>query len=186
MKFHKVTLEGAWLIEPELRADSRGAFARAFCAEEFAAHDLETRVVQCNLSFNRRAGTLRGLHFQLHPQSEVKLVRAQKGAIWDVIVDLRRNSSTFASWCGVELTAQNARALYVPRGFAHGFITLTDDTEVFYQVSAPHTPHLERGVRWDDPDIGVSWPLQPSIISDKDRALPPLVEVMSSSMSSGG
>lgn len=179
MKFHQVNLDGAWLIEPELRTDSRGAFARAFCAEEFAARDLETRVVQCNLSFNRRAGTLRGIHFQLPPQAEVKLVRAQKGAIWDVIVDLRKDSSTFGSWYGAELTAENALALYVPRGFGHGFITLKDDTEVFYQVSAPHTPQLERGVRWDDPDVAIAWPLQPSIISDKDRALPPLLEATS-------
>ncbi len=172
MKFRKAGIEGAWLIELEPRVDERGLFGRTFCADEFATHGLETRIVQANLSVSRRAGTLRGIHFQLEPAAEVKLVRVQHGAIWDVIVDMRNDSRTFSTWYGVELTAENALALYVPRGFGHSFLTLTDDTAVSYSVSAPYTPHLERGVRWNDPDIKIRWPLHPTVLSEKDSSLP--------------
>jgi dTDP-4-dehydrorhamnose 3,5-epimerase len=177
LKFHKASIDGAWLIELEPRADERGSFARTFCEEEFATHGLETRIVQANLSRSRRAGTLRGVHFQLEPCAEVKVVRVQRGAIWDVIVDLRKDSPTFATWYGANLTADNGLALYVPRGFGHAFMTLVDDTDVCYHVSACYTPQLERGVRWNDPDIRISWPLEPTVMSDKDRALPLLSEV---------
>jgi dTDP-4-dehydrorhamnose 3,5-epimerase len=173
-----VSLDGAWLIEPDFHLDVRGSFGRTFCIEEFSMHGLDPAVAQCSLSLNLHRGTLRGIHFQSEPSAEAKLVRVQRGAIWDVIVDLRKDSPTFSSWHSANLTARNACAFYVPKGFGHGFITLVDDTEVFYQMSVCHVPHLARGVRWDDPQINIAWPMQPTVVSEKDRTLPLLADAM--------
>jgi dTDP-4-dehydrorhamnose 3,5-epimerase len=172
MLFHATELAGAFLIEPERRADERGFFARTWCEREFAEHGLETRLVQCNVSFNKRQGTLRGMHFQGEPYEEVRLVRCTRGAVHDVIVDLRRKSSTFKQHLGVELTAENRLMFYVPKGFAHGFLTLADDTEVFYQMSEFFHPETARGVRWDDPAFGIAWPGKVNVISERDRTYP--------------
>jgi dTDP-4-dehydrorhamnose 3,5-epimerase len=173
MIFNPTHLEGAYVVELEPREDERGFFARAWCRDEFAEHGLSTEVAQCNVSFNRRRGTLRGLHYQIAPHAEVKLVRCTQGAIYDVIVDLRPGSATFTQWLGVELTAGNRTMLYVPEGFAHGYQTLEDDTETFYQVSTSYAPHAERGARWDDPAFGIEWPYPDRpLISDKDRGWP--------------
>jgi dTDP-4-dehydrorhamnose 3,5-epimerase len=160
------------LIDLDKREDERGFFARFFCAEEFSEHCLETSFVQINNSLSKDRGTLRGMHYQLEPAAEVKVLRVLQGSLWDVILDLRRGSATFGQWFGEELTADNRRMVYVPRGFAHGFVTLAADTEVLYLVSAPFTPELERGIRWDDARFGIGWPLEPVVISDKDRAHP--------------
>jgi dTDP-4-dehydrorhamnose 3,5-epimerase len=173
MIFTETRLEDAYVIDLEPRADERGFFARAWCSREFADHGLSTRLAQCNVSLNGRRGTLRGLHYQAEPHAEVKLVRCTRGAIYDVIVDLRPSSPTFCRWLGVELTAENRTMLYVPEGFAHGYQTLEDDTETFYQVSAFYAPDAERGVRWDDPAFSIEWPYPESpLISEKDRSWP--------------
>jgi dTDP-4-dehydrorhamnose 3,5-epimerase len=172
MIFNMTKLSGACVIEIEPRADERGHFARTFCEQEFAAHGLPVRFPQCNLSFNRRAGTLRGMHFQAAPQREAKLVRCTRGAIYDVIVDLRVGSPTRFDWIGVELTSENASGLYIPEGFAHGFITLVDATEVFYHMSDFHRPEGARGVRWNDPRFGIRWPREPDVISERDATYP--------------
>lgn len=172
MKFTETPLEGAYLIELEKRGDDRGFFARVFCAEEFQAHDLVTGFVQVNNSLSADKGTLRGMHYQLAPHAETKVVRCIRGALWDVALDLRTESKTFGQWYGVELSAENRKMLYVPHGFAHGFITLADDTEAFYFVDSPYAPRAERGVRWDDPKFGIEWPMAPVVLSDKDRAHP--------------
>jgi dTDP-4-dehydrorhamnose 3,5-epimerase len=175
MRFIETSLRGAWIIEPQWFEDERGHFARLWCREEFAAHGIGVDWVQCNLSFNRLAGTLRGLHYQDEPLREAKLVRCTAGAAFDVIVDLRRGSPTFAGWMAVELSAINGRLLYVPAGFAHGFQTLEDRTELFYQMSQPYRPELARGVAWDDPTLGIDWPpCRRRIISARDRDLPRL------------
>jgi len=170
MIFHPLDLEGAVLVDAEPREDGRGLFARTFCCEEFAALGLCNRFVQCNTSYNARRGTLRGLHFQAAPHEEIKLVRCTQGTILDVIVDLRPASPSFRRWAAVELSAGNRRALYVPAGFAHGFQTLTDAAEVFYQMSEGYVPGLARGVRWDDPAFAISWPVEPPILSERDAA----------------
>jgi len=172
MKFVETELSGAFIIRPEPVADSRGFFARVFCRREFEAHGLNPNLVQCNISFNREKGTLRGMHYQVAPHSETKLVRCTNGAIFDVIVDLRSDSLTRRKWLGVELSTENRTMLYVPEGFAHGYLTLTDNTEVFYQVSEFYTPSCERGVRWNDPAFGIRWPVPPRVISDKDGLHP--------------
>jgi dTDP-4-dehydrorhamnose 3,5-epimerase len=173
MQFTETELAGAYVIDLERREDERGFFARAWCAAEFASHGLDTRISQCNISFNERLGTLRGMHYQVPPHAEVKVVRCTRGAVYDVIVDLRPESPTYRSWIAVELTAQNGRLLYVPEGFAHGYQTLEDETETFYQVSVPYTPDAERGVRWNDPAFGIEWPDAPErVISEKDRSWP--------------
>ena len=172
MLFHQTTLPGAMLIEPEPRCDHRGSFARMWCAREFEQHGLYTRMSQCNLSVSERRGTLRGMHFQLAPYQEAKLVRCQLGSIYDVIVDLRLASPTYKRWFGVELTAANRLMLYVPPGFAHGFQTLHDHTEVFYQVSEFYNQEAERGMRWNDPAVGIVWPISNPILSERDRNLP--------------
>jgi dTDP-4-dehydrorhamnose 3,5-epimerase len=173
MRFIPLELTGAYLIEPELREDERGFFARVNCREEFAAHGLCTHWVQCNVSYNRRAGTLRGLHFQDPPAAEIKLVRCTRGAVYDAIVDLRPGSPHCRRWQAVELTADNHRMLYIPEGFAHGYQTLVEDSEVFYQVSAFYSPGLSRGVRWDDPALGIPWPAcRQRVISPRDQDLP--------------
>ena len=172
MKILPTPLDGAHLIELEKRGDHRGFFARVFCEREFAAAGLETRFVQANTSLSTRRGALRGMHYQLPPSAEVKLVRCVRGALYDVIMDVRPDSATFGKWFGAELTAENRAMMYVPRGFAHGFITLADDTEVLYLVSAFYAPEMERGIRFDDPHFAVRWPLAPVELSDKDLAWP--------------
>lgn len=172
MRFMETTLTDARLIELDKRGDARGFFARVFCEAEFAAAGLETRFVQANHSRSAQRGTLRGMHFQRAPHRETKVVRVVRGALLDVIIDLRADSPSYGRWEAFELTAENGRMLYVPAGFAHGFQTLADDTEVTYQVSAAYAPDAEGGVRWDDPAFGIDWPLPVSVISDKDAAWP--------------
>jgi dTDP-4-dehydrorhamnose 3,5-epimerase len=169
MLFTPAPLAGAYLIDMERRGDERGFFARAFCEKEFGAHELVTRFVQVNDSLSAQRGTLRGMHYQLAPHAETKLVRCIRGALYDVILDLRKGSATFGRSFGAELTAENRRMMYVPKGFAHGFITLADDTEAFYFADEFYAPAQERGVRWDDPRFEIRWPLQPVVISEKDR-----------------
>lgn len=172
MKFHPTPLKDAHLIEPELRGDARGFFARVFCVNEVVGAKLETRVAQINNSLTAKKGTLRGLHYQLPPASEVKIVRCIRGALFDVIIDLRPDSPTFKQWFGAELTAENRLMMYVPRGFAHALLTLEDDTEAFYLVSEFYSPDNERGLRWNDPAFAVKWPIAPQEISDKDAKWP--------------
>jgi dTDP-4-dehydrorhamnose 3,5-epimerase len=174
MRFIETPLRGAWEIELDLLCDERGWFARTFDAEEFRERGLNPDVVQCNASFNARPGTVRGLHYQVDPHGEPKLIRCARGAIFDVAVDLRRDSPTHCGWHGVELSAENRRALYLPPGLAHGFQTLAEDSEVLYQMGHRYAPDAAEGVRWDDPAFGIEWP-QPSgerTISDRDRAYP--------------
>jgi dTDP-4-dehydrorhamnose 3,5-epimerase len=165
-------VDGVAVIDLDLRSDDRGFFARSFCVEEFGAAGLQTVVEQCNLSFNHQAGTLRGMHFQVAPHPEAKLVRCIRGAVVDMIVDMRPDSPTRLQHVAVELSADNRRALYVPAYFAHGYQTLTDDTEVMYQVSGSYEPAAERGLRYDDPELGLDWPLPVSMISTKDATWP--------------
>ncbi len=172
MKFIETELDGAYILEPDLSDDERGFFARTFCANDFTEHGLTPVTAQSNLSFNHRAGTLRGMHYQLAPAAEAKLVRCTRGAIHDVIVDLRPDSRTYLSHIGVELSEDNRRALYVPELFGHGYQALTDGAEVIYQVSEFYTPGQERGLRYDDPAIGIEWPLPVSVISEKDSSWP--------------
>ena len=168
MIFRETHLPGAFVIEPERFDDERGFFARTWCQEEFAAHGLSTRLVQCNISYNKHAGTLRGMHYQIAPHQEVKLVRCTHGAIYDVILDLRPQSPTYLQHVGVTLTADLQNALYVPVDFAHGFITLTDDAEVFYQMSEYYAPQAARGLRWNDPTFAIEWPVAPTTIAERD------------------
>jgi len=170
MLFSPTTLKDAMLIDIEKRGDDRGYFARTMCRDEFAAHGLVSEFVQANHSYNRMRGTLRGMHFQRAPHEEVKLVRCVRGAILDVIIDLRPASPTYRKWEGFELSAENGRLLYVPGGFAHGFQTLVDDVDVTYQVSHPYTPTAEGGVRYDDPAFGIEWPEPVTVISPKDAS----------------
>jgi dTDP-4-dehydrorhamnose 3,5-epimerase len=172
MKFSPTKLSGVWLVDLERHEDERGFFARSWCQSEFERHGLNPRLVQCNVSFNRKRGTLRGMHYQVAPHAEVKLVRCTRGAIYDVAVDLRPESQTYRQWVGVELTAENGRALYIAEGFAHGFQTLADDSEVFYQMSEFFHPDCARGLRWNDPAFGISWPAPNPIISERDQNLP--------------
>jgi len=170
--FKETELAGAFLIEPERLDDERGFFARTFDRTIFNEHGLVSDIVQCNLSFNRRRGTLRGMHYQTPPFAEDKLVRCTTGAIHDVIIDLRPDSATYLRHVGLSLTADNQKMIYVPKGFAHGFLTLVDDTEVTYQMSAPHSPGHARGIRWNDPAAGIRWPAEIRVISERDRTLP--------------
>lgn len=169
MIFVETKLKGAYIIDLKPLEDERGFFARAYCKNEFEQYGLNTNIVQTNLSHNKYKGTLRGLHMQLAPYEETKLVRCTRGSIYDVIVDLREDSSTYKQWVGVELTSTTYRMLYVPEGFAHSFITLEDDTDVMYQVTQFYTAASERGYRWDDPAFGIEWPMEPIIISERDR-----------------
>jgi dTDP-4-dehydrorhamnose 3,5-epimerase len=169
VKFTETPLPGAFVIDIEPVEDERGFFARTFCRGEFEARGLNPNLVQCNVSHNRRKGTLRGMHYQIEPREEAKVVWCVVGAMHDVIVDLRPASPTFKRWYGLGLKAGAHRMLYVPEGFAHGFQTLEDDTVVFYQISAPYAAAYARGVRWDDPAIGITWPLRPTAISERDR-----------------
>jgi dTDP-4-dehydrorhamnose 3,5-epimerase len=172
MIFRETPLAGAWVLEPERFADERGYFARTYCRHDFEERGLDPAVAQCSVSFNHRRGTLRGLHFQVAPHEEVKLVRVTRGAVWDVVVDLRPGSPTFRRHFAVELTVEEGNALYIPKGFAHGFQTLADGSEVFYQISEFYAPEAARGYRWDDPAFAIPWPEPPSVISEKDRNLP--------------
>ena len=174
MIFEETGLSGAWAIELERIEDRRGFFARSFCAREFAERGLAAAFVQSSVSFNARAGTLRGMHFQLPPHREVKLVRCTAGAVFDAIVDLRCGSPTRLRWFGTELSAENRRMLYIPEGFAHGFLTLAPDTEVFYEMSEFYAPQAGRGLRWNDPALGIRWPAAPAVIADRDASYPDL------------
>jgi dTDP-4-dehydrorhamnose 3,5-epimerase len=170
MRFVPQIVDGSWLIEPEPQNDERGLFARTWCAREFLEHGICTSFVQSSVSFNHAAGTLRGMHYQAEPHSEVKLVRCTAGSIFDVVVDLREGSKTHLKWCGATLSAQNRHALYVPKGCAHGFITLEDQSEVLYDISEFYDPQSSRGVRWDDPALAIDWPRKPGRISPRDAA----------------
>jgi dTDP-4-dehydrorhamnose 3,5-epimerase len=172
VRFHETELPGAFVIEPERMTDDRGFFARTWCVREFADRGLSTDLVQCNVSYNAREATLRGMHYQVAPHAEVKLVRCTRGSIFDAIVDLRPDSPTFRRWVGVELSAEDGRMLYIPEGFAHGFQTLEDASEVSYQMSTFYHPGSARGLRWDDPAVGIEWPLEVRVISEKDRGFP--------------
>ncbi len=176
MRFAETSIGGAFLIEPEPRGDDRGWFARVWCRDEFQAHGLDANFVQCNNSYSRDAGTLRGLHYQAAPHEEAKLVRCLRGAIYDVIVDVRPDSPTYGQWFGVELTAADRRMLYVAPGLAHGFQALVPETEVMYPVTAAYAPQAERGLRWNDPFFAIVWPLADrAILSPKDQAWPDFV-----------
>jgi dTDP-4-dehydrorhamnose 3,5-epimerase len=177
MKFSSTTLPGVWLIDLEVREDERGFLARTFCEQEFGARGLNVRWPQCNLTLTRRVGTIRGLHIQDEPKPEIKLIRCAAGRIYDVVLDVRPASGTFARWEAFDLSSANRRMLYVPGGFAHGFQCLQDDCEVFYQMSEFYDPALARGIRWDDPDAGIRWPLLDPELSQRDRRLPLLAQV---------
>ena len=172
MKFSPLTIAGAWRVEPQPVADERGFFARTWCQQEFAAQGLETRLVQCSVSVSPRRGTLRGMHYQAPPHGEVKLVRCTRGAIYDVLVDLRPDSATLLAWEAVELTADNRHAVYIPPGVAHGFLTLVDDCEVYYQMSEFYHAEAARGARWNDPAFGIVWPQAVTTISERDSSYP--------------
>lgn len=172
MIFHETKLKGAFIVELDKKEDHRGFFARAFCAKEFEQHGLRPQVVQANMSYNNKKGTLRGMHYQVAPASEPKFIRCIRGAIWDVIIDMRPESPTYLEHIGVELSADNRRAIYVPDMFAHGNQTITEDSELLYLVGEYYTPGCERGVRYDDPAIGIKWPLPVTVISDKDKSWP--------------
>lgn len=172
MIFTPTAVEGAWIVEPEPQADSRGSFARVWCQREFEARGLFTRVAQCSVSTNRRRGTLRGLHYQASPHQEAKLVRCTAGSILDVVVDLRPGSRSYLRHATAGLSAANRRALYIPEGCAHGFQTLEDDTEIYYQISEFYAPESARGVRWDDHAFGIEWPIADPILNERDRTFP--------------
>ncbi len=172
MKINETSLKGVFLIDPDLMADERGFFARTYCSQKFAQYGLNPRLEQCNISYNHKKGTLRGMHFQTAPHAEAKLVRCIRGAIFDVVIDLRPDSLTFEQWIGVELSEKFPKMLYIPEGCAHGFQTLENNTEVFYQMSNFFVPDAARGVRWDDPNFNITWPSDERIISVKDQNYP--------------
>ena len=172
MRFQETKLQGVWEVDIEPHTDDRGFFARTWCQREFEQLGFDPRLAQCSISFNSRTGTLRGLHYQADPHPECKLVRCTQGSIYDVVLDLRPGSSTFKDWIGVTLTARNRRAVLVPGGCAHGFLTLDDDTEVFYQMTEFFHGDLARGFRWNDPAFRITWPSEPVVISERDRQYP--------------
>jgi dTDP-4-dehydrorhamnose 3,5-epimerase len=172
MIFTEIFLAGVFLVLPERHEDERGFFARSWCQKEFTANGMNGRLVQCNISYNRRRGTLRGMHLQVPPNEEAKLVRCTMGAIYDVIIDLRKGSPTVGRHFGVNLTADNRQMIYIPEGFAHGFLTLDNQTEVFYQMSEFYAPESARGVRWNDPAFGIRWPEEVNVISRRDQTYP--------------
>lgn len=174
MLFTQGQLQGIWLITLEPRVDDRGSFVRTYCEHEFSKLRLNTRWPQCNLSLTKKAGAIRGMHFQADPQSEIKLVRCDAGAIYDVVVDVRRDSPTFGQWQAFELSSDNAQMLYIDAGFAHGFQVLKAPAQVFYQISECYNPELARGICWNDPEVGIKWPLPPVNISERDHRLPRL------------
>ena len=169
MKFIETPLPGAYVIELDILEDDRGFFSRSWCKQEFKDHGLSSELVQCNISFNHNKNTLRGMHYQAKPYGEAKLVRCTRGAVYDVITDLRTDSPTFKNWYSVELTSTNHKMLYIPEDFAHGFLTLEDNTEVFYQMSEFYRPEYARGIRWDDPAFSIDWPSTGIFMSNKDR-----------------
>jgi len=173
MMFVETALRGAFVVEPERREDERGFFARTFCREKFEARGLNSRIAQCNISFNKARGALRGMHYQRAPHEEAKVISCARGAIFDAIIDLRRGSSTFGRWFAIELTAENYKMLYVPEGFAHGFQALQEDSVVHYQMSEFYHPECAEGIKWDDPFFKIAWPLQPTTISLQDRSYAP-------------
>lgn len=177
MQFVSTPLSGVFLIEPELREDERGFFARTWCTNEFAEHSLKPALAQISVSFNHKRGTLRGMHYQIAPHEETKVVRCTAGAIYDVVLDLRTSSPTYRKWYAAELTAQNHRAFYIPEGCAHGFITLADATEVLYLIGEFQHAESARGVRWNDPAFGIEWPLEPTVLSSRDATYPLVGEV---------
>lgn len=172
MKFAPTPLAGVYLVEAERLTDERGFFARTWCADELRAHGLDAELSQCSISFNSRAGTLRGMHWQAEPHAEAKLVRCTQGAIHDVALDLRPDSATFKQWYAAILTADNRSTLFIPPGVAHGFLTLSDDSEVLYQISTPYHAASACGLRWDDPAFGIVWPTTPRLISSRDQSYP--------------
>jgi dTDP-4-dehydrorhamnose 3,5-epimerase len=176
MIFTETKLAGAFIIDVERLEDERGFFGRAWCKKEFEKHGLNADAVQANVSYNKHRGTLRGMHYQIAPFSECKTVRCTSGSIYDVIIDIRPDSPTFKQWVGVELTARSFRMLYVPDGFAHGFITLEDDTSLHYMITQYYTPDAQAGIRFDDPVFNIEWPITPTSISDKDKSHPPFVK----------
>ncbi len=178
MVFHETFLKGAFVLEVQKLNDDRGFFGRSWCKNEMEERGLNGNVVQTNTSFSSKKGTLRGMHYQKHPYEETKLIRCTKGAIYDVIVDLRKESPTYLCWFGIELTADNYKMLYVPEKFAHGFITLKDDSEVTYQVTQFYTPGAESGIRFNDPLINIDWPAPVTVISEKDKAHPDFEEIL--------
>ena len=175
MKFTETKLVGAFVIDIEPIEDERGFFARSWCQKEFSDHGIDPALVQCNISYNKNKGTLRGMHYQSFPYQEGKIVRCTHGGIYDVIIDLRENSPSFCQWHAVELTAMNRRMLYVPENFAHGFLTLTDNAEVFYQMTHFYSPGAASGVRWDDPAFDINWPATDIVISERDRSYPDFI-----------
>ena len=175
MKFEETNLKGAYIIEIEKNEDYRGFFARTVAKNSFLKLNLEIELFQSNVSFNKKAGTLRGMHYQKHPHEEVKIVRCTKGKIYDVIIDLRTDSNSYKKWFGIELTYENHKMMYVPKGFAHGFLTLEDESEVFYQMSDSYVPESALGIHWNDKSIGIKWPRSPSVISDRDNSYPLIV-----------
>ena len=172
MIFAETELKGAYVIEIEKHEDDRGFFARSWCLKEFKLMGLNDRLVQCNISFNKKAGTLRGMHFQIYPYEEAKLVRCTMGAIFDVIIDLRKDSSSYKKYFSVTMTSEDRNMLYVPEGFAHGFLTLEDNTEVFYQMSEFYAPEYARGYRWNDPAFDIHWPQEIRVLSNRDQNYP--------------
>lgn len=176
MIFRETPLKGAYIIEPERLEDLRGFFARSWCQRVFKKMGLNYKLVQCNISYNKKAGTLRGMHFQTHPYEEAKLVRCTMGAMFDVIIDLRKDSPSYKKYFGVTISSKNRKMLYVPEGFAHGFLTVEDETEVFYQMTEFYVPEYGRGYRWNDPEFGIKWPQNVSVISDRDLNYPDFVE----------
>ncbi len=172
MNFTESPLAGAYIVDVNRLEDERGFFARSFCVEEFRGLGLATEMSQCSVSFNALRGTLRGLHFQAAPHEEEKLVRCTRGAVFDVIVDIRPESPTYRRYFGAELTAENQRALYIPKGFAHGFLSLVDETELYYMISVAHVPGAARGLRWNDPALNINWPFPPRVISNRDAEFP--------------
>lgn len=176
MIFQPTPLSGAFLVQIEPVADERGFFARTFCRDELAAHGLNGELAQCSLSFNPRGGTLRGLHYQAHPHAETRLVRCTRGRIFDVIVDLRRSAPTFTNWWSVELSADDRNMLYIPEGFAHGFLTLEDASEIAYQMSTPYHAGSARGIRYDEPAFAIDWPCPPTLVGSRDLAFAPFDE----------
>jgi dTDP-4-dehydrorhamnose 3,5-epimerase len=170
MKFTETALAGAFIVDIEPTRDERGFFARTFCAEEFAKYGLSAAALQCSVSYNLNKGSLRGMHYQAAPNEEDKLIRCTAGAIFDVIVDIRSGSPSYGRWFGTELTAANRRGLLAPKGFAHGFLTLADASEVLYMISARYAPDSARGFRWDDPNVAIDWPMKPLVISARDAA----------------
>ncbi len=172
MKYLETPLKGTFVLELERLEDERGFFARSWCKAEFESRGLYSNIVQCNVSFNRKKGTLRGMHYQVKPHEEAKLVRCTMGALYDVIIDIRKDSATFRKWHSVELSAKNHRMLYIPEGLAHGYLTLEDDSEVFYQMSERYYPECARGVRWNDPAFNIQWPDAKMLISARDREYP--------------